>query len=98
MRLVAEQKKFIYEYWNAKSPWSEVYLFGSRTDDSKRGGDIDLLILTDNKLHHSDLFVMKQLFFSKFGKQKMDIVNFEKKEDTAFKRYIMSYAKRLENE
>jgi hypothetical protein len=41
---------------------------------------------------------MKQLFFSKFGEQKMDIVNFEKSQDTAFKRYILSYAKLLDDE
>lgn len=98
MRLAVEQKKFIYEYWKEKSPLSQVYLFGSRVDDNQRGGDIDILVLTENKLHHSDLFKMKQLFFSKFGNQKMDIINFEKSQDTAFKRYIMSYATLLDHE
>lgn len=98
MRLAIEQKKFIYEYWKAKSPLNQVYLFGSRVNDDQRGGDIDILVLSENKLHHSDLFTMKQSFFSKFGNQKMDIVNFEKSQDTAFKRYIMSYAKLLDDE
>lgn len=98
MRLATEHKKFIYEYWKAKSPLNQVYLFGSRVDDNQLGGDIDILVLSENKLHHSELFTMKQMFFSKFGHQKMDVVNFEKIEDTAFKRYIMSYAKLLENE
>jgi predicted nucleotidyltransferase len=98
MRLAAEQKKFICDYWKEKSPSNQVYLFGSRVDDTQKGGDIDILVLTKKKLHHSEMFKMKQLFFSKFGEQKMDIVNFEKSQDTAFKRYILSYAKLLDDE
>ncbi len=53
-----------------------IYLFGSRTDDSKRGGDIDLLVRTDNKEKKGVLarihFIarLKQLL----GDQKIDVV------------------------
>ncbi len=30
----------------------EIYLFGSRTDDTKRGGDIDIAIRTDMTREH----------------------------------------------
>lgn len=98
MRIATAQKKFIYDYWKQKEPSSEVYLFGSRVDDAKKGGDIDILVLSDKKLHHTDLFKMKQLFFSKFGEQKMDVISFTKDEESVFKKYVLSYAKLLNNE
>lgn len=98
MRIATAQKKFIYDYWKQKEPSNQVYLFGSRVDDSKKGGDIDILVLSDKKLHHTDLFKMKQLFFSKFGEQKMDVISFTKDEDSVFKKYVLSYAKLLNNE
>jgi len=98
MRIAAEQKKFIYEYWRERIPSSQVFLFGSRVDDLKKGGDIDLLILSDNKIPHKDLFKMKQLFFSKFGPQKMDVVSMTKQDESLFKKHILSYAKVLNYE
>lgn len=98
MRIATAQKKFIYEYWKEKEPSNQVYLFGSRVDDSKKGGDIDILVLSDKKLHHAEVFKMKQLFFSKFGHQKMDVVSFTKNDESVFKKYILSYAKLLNNE
>lgn len=52
-----------------------VYLFGSRTDDSKKGGDIDLYIILQDKENVSEkkidfLVKLKQ----KIGEQKIDIV------------------------
>jgi predicted nucleotidyltransferase len=53
----------------------EVYLFGSRVDDSKRGGDIDLYL---TPLDHSNLFQKKIKFLAsikrELGDQKIDIV------------------------
>lgn len=53
----------------------EIYLFGSRVDDSKKGGDIDLYLIVKDK---SDLFRKKLLFLAKIkkalGEQKIDVV------------------------
>lgn len=53
----------------------EIFLFGSRTNDSKRGGDIDLFLEVVN---HTDLFEKKIRFLAKIkralGDQKIDIV------------------------
>lgn len=54
---------------------TKVFLFGSRVDDSKKGGDIDLYIETDVK---EDIFKRKLKMISylceKLGEQKIDIV------------------------
>lgn len=52
---------------------AHVYLFGSRVDDAKRGGDIDLLI-ESNILTKQDLRKIRWQFFDIFGEQKMDLV------------------------
>lgn len=54
---------------------ASVFLFGSRMDDSKKGGDIDLFIRTDDK---DELFEKKLRFLAKLkrqiGEQKIDVV------------------------
>jgi len=54
---------------------TKIYLFGSRADDTKRGGDIDLYIDTMND---DNLFDKKIQFLTKLhkrlGDQKIDVV------------------------
>jgi predicted nucleotidyltransferase len=52
---------------------AHVFLFGSRVDDSKRGGDIDLLI-ESKKISKQDLRTIRRQFYAKFGEQKMDLI------------------------
>lgn len=63
---------------------AKVYLFGSRTDDAKKGGDIDLYIEIDAV---QDVFDKKINLLTelrkKLGDQKIDVVinNFTKEKD-----------------
>lgn len=55
---------------------SVVYLFGSRIDDQQKGGDIDLLIETQQNLQ---AFVQAEIYFraaldTQIGEQKIDIL------------------------
>ena len=54
-----------------------VWLFGSRVDDSRRGGDIDLLIETDqvdiNTITRAEIAFLTRLQM-KLGDQKIDVL------------------------
>lgn len=73
MRLTEDEVNTIKNSALSLDKHAHVYLFGSRADDSKRGGDIDLLI-TSKKLVKQDLRIIRWHFFDHFGEQKMDLV------------------------
>lgn len=52
---------------------ASVYLFGSRVDDTKKGGDIDLLVMSD-RLTSDDKRAIKMRLYELIGEQKIDIV------------------------
>ena len=54
---------------------TKIYLFGSRTDDTKRGGDIDLYIEPADKNHLFDKKLQFLVTLTKIlGEQKIDVV------------------------
>ena len=80
MRLYQEQIKVLKDTLKTISSTAKLYLFGSRVDDTKKGGDIDLLVVS-NEMTKKDLRTLRIEFFKHFGEQKIDIVL----DDGAFK-------------
>ncbi len=73
MRLKAEEIATLKKSLAELSQEARLYLFGSRVDDTKRGGDIDLLVVSQI-LKKKDLRKIRLDFFEKFGEQKIDII------------------------
>ncbi len=76
MRLDEKEAKIIVnEARRVFGSKTHVYLFGSRVDDTKKGGDIDLFIETEKR---DSLFADKILFLalvkSQIGDQRIDVI------------------------
>jgi|LakMenEpi03Aug12_release.lakeMendotaPanAssembly.Ray.scaffolds.fasta_scaffold205176_2 predicted nucleotidyltransferase len=77
MRLTTQQKTIIKRVaLELCSADASVFLFGSRLDDNKKGGDIDLLIQVEHEVTNPALLaaqiqakVMRQI-----GEQKIDVL------------------------
>ena len=78
MRLTKQEIKAIKESFLEIFGSGNIYLFGSRVDDKKRGGDIDLYIDLKNSLNFTTIFDKKIEFLgqiqAKIGEQKIDVI------------------------
>ena len=75
MRLSTQQHQAIKKYFLEVFHDGHIYLFGSRVDDEKKGGDIDLYIDSHNKenLVHKKLDFLVKLK-REIDNQKIDVV------------------------
>ena len=73
MRLSEKQIKVLKDKLNSISSSAKLYLFGSRVDDMKKGGDIDLLVVS-KEVTKKDLRLLRIDFFDHFEEQKLDII------------------------
>jgi len=88
MRLSEDQLKIINETIKVFDPKAKIRLFGSRIKDENKGGDIDLLILS-NKLRLRDKLLIRSQLKEKLGNRKIDII-LTKKPTTAFEKYAFN--------
>ncbi|MFV1975888.1 MAG: nucleotidyltransferase domain-containing protein [Candidatus Scalindua sp.] len=73
MRISKNEIKAIKESVNSLDKGAEIYLFGSRNLDLAKGGDIDLLIISE-KLSYDDTITIRKNLYEKLEEQKIHII------------------------
>ncbi len=76
MRLQPQEIAFIKKAFKNHFKAGEIYLFGSRVDDSKKGGDIDLYLCPQDEsvnLHQKKIAFLVELDKT-LGEQKIDAI------------------------
>ena len=94
MRLSTDEIRLLKSTLQELSNEAKLYLFGSRLDDHKRGGDIDLLVVSKT-LKMRDLRPLRIKFFEKFGEQKIDILLDDGSFIEPFHKIVLKQAKLL---
>jgi len=89
MRIQPEEQAAIISTITSFDKASEIYLFGSRLDDTKRGGDIDILVKSDI-ICRSMLPRIEDELFRKMDEQKIDFVLTLKNDLSSFSRMILA--------
>jgi len=86
MRITELQKNAIIDAVKSADPDAQVWLFGSRTDDSKKGGDIDIAIFSEkiNKDVMQEIQVRRSIC-NRIGEQKIDIVTTNSGKEAIFR-------------
>lgn len=92
MRLDATERKALKYALEGFS--GEVYLFGSRVDMKKRGGDIDVLLVPVARVSSLKTALKIQARFFSQCEQKLDVVVYS--EHDPFGREVMRSAKRID--
>lgn len=73
MRLQPQEISAIRKVVRSFDSNADIYLFGSRSDDTARGGDIDLLVVS-NAIDFRSMLRLKLGLLDELGEQQIDLV------------------------
>ena len=73
MRLNPNQNEAILKAVHRQDPVAKIILFGSRTNDLTKGGDIDLLVVSDRIGLHQEWLIRRDIL-DEIGWQKLDLI------------------------
>jgi predicted nucleotidyltransferase len=68
---------------------AKIYIFGSRIDLNKKGGDIDLLVLSKKITFDIKLKILA-ILYKQIGEQKIDLIIAKNKDESSFVQEILS--------
>ena len=91
MRLKDFERKALKEVF--KDFEGEIYIFGSRLNNNKRGGYIDLIIKPKRKLSLDEILKLQSKYFL-LTDTDIDIIQYDDK--SPFIQEVMKYAKKLD--
>ena len=87
MRISEIEKTTIVNAILEKDKNAQIFLFGSRTDDFKKGGDIDILVQSD-EIGLLEIIKIKSTIFKNIPEQKIDLLVSKSNETTHFVDFI----------
>ncbi len=93
MRLKDYEAKAIKNVVKKYDDNARIYLFGSRTIDTEKGGDIDILILSD-KIKLNEKIKIKINLYNLIGEQRIDLIAAPEL-NTSFLKYIFERSIKL---
>ena len=94
VRLSEEEVEIIKNTIKKYDPDAEVIIFGSRTDLSKRGGDIDILVVSkkiDDRIRRK----IRVDLLLKLGDRKIDLIITDNPEKTEFTKVAYKYGVKI---
>ncbi|MBI2968374.1 MAG: nucleotidyltransferase domain-containing protein [Bacteroidetes bacterium] len=91
MRLSDFERMVIKNSIHSLDKTAKIYLFGSRTDVEKKGGDIDILVISQ-KLSFKDTPLICAFVFKDMEEQKIDFIMAKDPNESLFVKYIFEKA------
>ena len=73
MRLTHYERQNIKKWAQKYDAGAKVYLYGSRVDEARRGGDIDLLVVSEHTQKFKDKIELVLELHDLIGEQKIDL-------------------------
>ncbi len=88
MRLDRDIANYLKQVIQTEIPGSSIYLFGSRVDENARGGDIDIMVLTNEPVEKRIFRKIRLRFIKRLGWRKIDLINFTYADESTFRKLI----------
>ncbi|HCB70622.1 MAG TPA: nucleotidyltransferase domain-containing protein [Persephonella sp.] len=86
--------KIIKDAVKKYDPDAEIIIFGSRTDLTKKGGDIDILVVSD-KIDYRKRRKIRVDLLLKLGERKIDLIITDNPEKSEFTKMAYKYGVRI---
>ncbi len=91
VRLKEEEINVIKTTIKQFDPEAKIFIYGSRADLSKKGGDIDILIIS-NKISLQEQLKIKAKLITRLGDRKIGLVIAKNPKETSFVEMIYNQA------